>query len=123
MPSQTSPRPAARTLKGMPLVSRVDGARIASILRLAVDPASGRVAYALVASSGFLGLGRHLRALPWSLMAYDDERAAYLTPLTREELYIAPVIEPDEFDAWTDEAARDILRDYYAPFAARPSAG
>src|SRR6478609_9373217 len=46
------------------------GQRIGVIEDVAIDEATGKVAYAILRYGGFLGMGRRCRPVPWSLLAY-----------------------------------------------------
>ena len=74
------------------------GERIGHVEDVAIGKTDGRVAYALLAFGGVLGLGEKLFPIPWSILTYDPARNGYVTPLTRADLPEAPGlgIEVDE---------------------------
>ena len=41
-----------------------------------IDKPSGKVAYAIISFSGFLGMGNQYHPLPWSVLRYDTNLGA-----------------------------------------------
>ena len=74
LPSDSSPFLGAATA----LLARtvVDGAGevLGSVADLMLDLDRGSIAYALVATAGFLGIGERLCAVPWSALRADGQR-------------------------------------------------
>ena len=63
---------------------------------------------------GFLGIGEDYRALPWSVLRYNEDLDAYELNLTDNQLRGAPVSETGFYD--TGRVDRDWERrihDYY----------
>ena len=58
-----------------------DGRRIGRIAEIAIDDATGEVAFVLMAQGGFLGFGERLRRLPWSALSYRAARGGYVLDL------------------------------------------
>jgi hypothetical protein len=56
---------AAATLDGDKVLS-TNGDDVGKIKDIMLDVRSGRIAYAVLASGGFLGIGDKLLAIPWS---------------------------------------------------------
>ena len=91
-----------------------DDTQIGSIERVMIDKRSGRVAYAVMTFGGFLGIGEEYRALPWSVLRYNEDLDAYELNLTDEQLKGAPVSETGFYE--TGRADREWERrvhDYY----------
>src|SRR4029079_6564651 len=63
---------ASDKVEGTP-VRRSNGDKIGTIERVMIEKRSGRVAYAVMTFGGFLGIVEEYRALPWSLLRYDEE--------------------------------------------------
>ena len=80
---------ASDKVEGTP-VRRSNGDKIGTIERVMIDKRSGRVAYAVMTFGGFLGIGEEYRALPWSLLRYNEDLDAYELNLTDEQLRGAP---------------------------------
>jgi hypothetical protein len=80
----------------------VNGERLGTIESFMVDKYTGRVAYAVMAFGGTMGLGTSLFPLPWPLLEYDVDKDGYSLNVTKEQLASAPKFEPKaepEFDA------------------------
>jgi hypothetical protein len=100
-------------VEGTP-VRRSNGDRLGTIERIMIDKRSGRVAYAVMTFGGFLGIGEEYRALPWSILCYNEDLDAYELNLTDEQLGGAPVSEAGFYQ--TGNVERDWerqLHDYY----------
>src|SRR5213079_2852344 len=67
---------ASDKVEGTP-VRRSNGDRIGTIERVMIDKRSGKVAYAVMTFGGFLGIGEEYRALPWSVLRYNEDLDAY----------------------------------------------
>jgi hypothetical protein len=89
--------------------------RIGSVERLMIDKVGGNVAYAILSSGGFLGLGEDYYPVPWSLLDFDDRLGGYRTNLTREQLANAPkYARSNEWD-WTRESDHEVSNYYRMP--------
>lgn len=90
----------------------VDGEHIGTIERVILEKRSGRVAYAVLAFGGFLGIGEDNYPLPWAKLTYDEDLGGYRTDLTREQVDKAPKYRSDEEYQWNRENGR-LVYDYY----------
>jgi hypothetical protein len=99
-------------------VRRSDGEKLGTIKRVMIDKLSGKVAYAVMTFGGFLGIGDEYRALPWSMLRYNEGLDAYELNVNDDQLRRAPALET----GWeSGMIARDWERnvhDYYrvAPY-------
>ena len=80
-------------------VFNMDGERLGHVEDLVVHKVSGRVAYAIMAFGGFLGIGELYHPLPWSMLKYDVRKEGYIVPLDRKALEEAPTIDRPQFGA------------------------
>jgi hypothetical protein len=64
--------------------------------------ASGRVAYAVLAHGGVMGLGAKLFAVPWSALRRDSKRGCFILDVTREALRASPGFDPDHWPSKAD---------------------
>ena len=64
---------SADKVQGTNLYSR-DGDDLGEVESIMIDKPTGKVAYAVVAFGGFLGIGQQRRALPWSVLHYDTRQ-------------------------------------------------
>jgi sporulation protein YlmC with PRC-barrel domain len=91
-----------------------DGHEIGTIKRLMIEKISGRVAYAVMAFGGFLGLGEEEHTIPWNKLTYDTSLGGYRTDITEEQLRGAPTFSRDRDYDWTDRQREQELHDYYS---------
>ncbi|TPG41914.1 PRC-barrel domain containing protein [Roseomonas nepalensis] len=111
------PDPAARRLisadkvEGTAVYNR-GGEHLGTIETLMIDKVSGRVAFAVMAFGGFLGLGESQHPLPWSVLTYDTALGGYVVDLTREQLEGAPTFPAEDEGDLTDTHGQRVY-DYY----------
>lgn len=105
----------AAALAGEPVVSR-DGAPLGNVCELLLDVQRGRIAYAVVAHGGFMGLGERLHAVPWcalragaDALVLDGERTTFLA---------APAFDKEHWPDAPDPAWHQALHRHYrcAPY-------
>jgi hypothetical protein len=80
----------------------VGGRFLGEIEELIVDLPSGRVAYALMAAGGFLGIGRKLFAIPWGAIAVDRDYQRCVINSDLERLIDAPGLDGDPLPRMAD---------------------
>lgn len=66
------------------------GEEVGTIDHLVIDKQSGKVAYAVMAFGGFLGMGEEFYSIPWGKLHYDTEREGFMTDITESQLRGAP---------------------------------
>jgi len=88
-----------------------DGEHIGHIERVMLDKISGRVAMAVLAFGGFLGLGQDHYPLPWDKLVYDESLGGYRLSVTRDQLEDAPHYAEEDW-VWTPESGERVY-DYY----------
>lgn len=89
------------------------GEKIGSVHNFMVDKRSGQVAYVVVSTGGFLGLGQAYHPLPWSLLAYDEAKGGYRLGVATDVLAGGPSYRPDtapDFDAHYGARVDDYYR-------------
>lgn len=89
------------------------GNSLGSIDTLMIDKRSGRVAYAVLAAGGFLGMGQSYYPLPWEQMRYDTRQDGYVVDVTEAQLKSAPHAESAEAMNWADTAWTGRIDDHY----------
>jgi len=67
---------AADKVEGTAVYSR-DAQNIGTIKTVMLNKRNGRVAYAVLASGGFLGIGVDYYPVPWEALKYDTELGGY----------------------------------------------
>jgi sporulation protein YlmC with PRC-barrel domain len=86
------------------------GKEIGRIDRLMIDKISGQVRYAVVDFCGFMCLRHGNHAVPWSALAYNQERDHYTTNVTEKLLEAAPEFTED---SWMDRNWETQLHQHY----------
>lgn len=66
------------------------GEEIGTIDHLMIDKVSGKVAYAVMAFGGVLGIGEEHYPVPWPALSYDIGQGGFVTDITTEQLQGAP---------------------------------
>lgn len=110
----THPLIPADRVNGTTVYTR-QGDKIGSIEDVAIEKVSGDVAYAIIGTGGFLGMGERYYPVPWSMLTFDVERRGYVIPLDKDQLEKAPSIDASELSGWSDESSRETLAGYYTP--------
>jgi len=77
-------------------VYNAEGECIGSIEEVIIDRASGRVAYAVMSFSRWLGIGQLYHPLPWSVLDHAPELHGYRVAIDRKTLQRAPAYAKDE---------------------------
>jgi sporulation protein YlmC with PRC-barrel domain len=77
--------PLARAggLKGMRVVNR-SGESLGRVEELMLDVQHGRIAYAVMGSGGFFGLGERYFAIPWAALVMDPDGDCLVVDVARE---------------------------------------
>lgn len=102
----------ADTLKGNKLFTsdRVDIGKISEIM---LDVRSGRIAYAVLSSGGFLGIGGKLYAIPWSALTLDTDEKCFRLSVTADHVKNAPSFDKDHWPSMADEQWGSSLHQFY----------
>jgi hypothetical protein len=74
---------------------------------------SGRVAYAVLSSGGFLGIGDKLLAIPWSALTLDVDRKCFLLDMPTESIKNAPGFDKDHWPSMADETWATSIHQFY----------
>ena len=115
-PDHSGPGPelmTASTLEGNTVVNRADET-LGEIEEIMLDVRSGRIAYAVMASGGFLGIGDKLFAIPWHALTLDPEEKCFVLDVSRERLEKAPGFDKDHWPSMANEAWAGEVHRYYA---------
>ncbi len=89
------------------------GDQLGHLEEIVIDLDNGRVAYAVLAAGGFLGLGEKFFALPWDLITVDTETHELVVDLDQELLETAPGFDKDNWPATHDNSwLSDVYRFY-----------
>src|SRR5262245_17673382 len=91
----------AATLTGDKVVD-VQGENLGKISDIMLDVQRGQIAYAVLSSGGFLGMGDKLFAVPWNALTLDADRKCFVLAIDRDRLKAAPGFDKDAWPAMAD---------------------
>jgi sporulation protein YlmC with PRC-barrel domain len=83
---------SASTLTGNNVVNPA-GDTLGEIEEIMLDVQRGRIAYVVMASGGFLGIGEKLFAIPWNALVLDTDRRVFVLDVDKEHFKTAPGFE------------------------------
>lgn len=104
---------SAETIIGEAVVNR-QNENLGKIHGLMIDAKEGRIAYAVLSSGGFLGMGNRLFAMPWGALEFSNTEEKLILDVDKDKLKAAPGFDKDE--EWPDFADRSWgsqVHDYY----------
>jgi len=76
---------SAGQMQGVGVYTRT-GKSIGRISDLMIDEKSGNVAYIVIASGGFLGIGETRYSLPWADIQFDQAKGNYIVSRLPQEM-------------------------------------
>ncbi len=100
------------TLAGDTVVNR-ENEDLGTLEHIMIDVASGRIAYAVLASGGVFGIGEKLFAVPWGALVLDADRRCFVLDVDRKRMEEAPGFDKDHWPAMADPAWAGHVHDYY----------
>jgi sporulation protein YlmC with PRC-barrel domain len=103
---------AASTLAGDDVVNAA-GDKLGTLDEIMLDVPSGRIAYAVLSSGGFLGVGDKLFAIPWRALTLDAENKCFILDVSKERLEQAPGFDDDHWPTMADESWAREMHTYY----------
>lgn len=106
----------ASTLEGDKVVNR-QGEDLGEIDEIMLDVPSGRIAYAVMSSGGFLGMGNKLFAIPWTALTLDTDNKCFVLDVDKQRLESAPGFDKDNWPSMADQEFGTQVHSYYG---ARP---
>ena len=94
------------------------GEDLGKIDELMIDIPSGKVAYAVLSSGGFLGMGDKLFAIPWSALTVDEDAKCFVLEVDKQKLWDAPGFDKDNWPDMADTTWGTQISTYYgtAPY-------
>jgi sporulation protein YlmC with PRC-barrel domain len=103
---------AASTLDGNSVLSS-DGHDVGSLKEIMLDVSSGRIAYAVLSSGGFLGIGDKLLAIPWSALTLDTDNRCFRLGATAEQVRHSPGFDKDAWPSMADRVWASTVHQHY----------
>lgn len=104
---------SASTLTGDDVVNP-QGENLGDLKDFMLDTTSGKIAYAVVALGGILGMGGKLFAVPWSAFSVDGKNKNLVMNVPKERLKNAPGFDRNHWPNFADAAFGESIRSYYA---------
>ncbi len=94
------------------------GENLGILREFLVDPHTGKVAHAIVALGGFLGLGGKLFAIPFGAFKYDAVLNGFEVDIPKQQLHAAQGIDADNWPAMSEERWNRDVFEYFgrSPF-------
>ncbi len=89
---------------------------LGSITEIVIDKTSGRVAYAVLESGTFLGLGGKLIVLPWNSLNYNTNDECFIVNIDKEKLKKAPGFNKNHWP----EANREFIASISSYYGTKP---
>ncbi|MEE2567221.1 PRC-barrel domain-containing protein [Hyphobacterium marinum] len=89
------------------------GEDLGHIKDLMLDPADGKIEYAVLDFGGFLGIGDKYFAIPFSNLAVDRENKRMVLNVDKERLKDAPGFDKDTWPDFADPNFRSSVDRYY----------
>lgn len=103
---------ASDTLEGDDVVN-AQGEDLGEIKDIMIDVRSGRVAYAVLSSGGFLGIGDKLFAIPWGALTLDADRKCFVLDVDKDRLKNAPGFDKHHWPSMADPIWAKEVHDYF----------
>lgn len=98
--------------------------RLGILREFILDPHGGRICYALMSTSGFLGIGGKLLVIPWRALTRDAKNACFVLDIAEARLMNAPGFDKRHWPDMSDAAwVRDVDAFYGIPPATSCKAG
>ena len=102
----------ASTLVGNEVVNR-EGEQLGTVEEIMLDVPMGRIAYAVLSSGGFLGIGEKLFAIPWGALTLDTENKFFILDVSKERLEQAPGFDKEHWPSAADQTWATNVHKYY----------
>ncbi|MDR5833565.1 PRC-barrel domain-containing protein [Caballeronia sp. LZ034LL] len=103
---------AASTLDGNSVISS-DGHDVGSLKDIMLDVSNGHIAYAVLSSGGFLGIGNKLLAIPWSALTLDTDNRCFRLDATAEQVRNSPGFDKDAWPSMADHVWASTVHQHY----------
>lgn len=87
--------------------------KLGSIQDIMLDMSSGKIAYAVLSYGGFMNMGNHLFAVPWSALKLDTEDKRFILDVDIDRLKNAPGFDKDDWPDMADAAWSSGINSYY----------
>jgi sporulation protein YlmC with PRC-barrel domain len=103
---------AAATHDGNKVLT-TDGEDVGNISDIMLDVQGGTIAYAVLKSGSFLGMGGTLYAIPWSALALDTDTKCFHLNMTAQRIKEAPGFDKDHWPPFANGQWGASVYSYY----------
>ena len=86
---------------------------LGEVKELILDKFTGKVAYVVLESGTFLGMGGKLFAIPWNALTYDLSDECFILKVDKEKLQNAPGFDQDHWPDMADRQFGTQISSYY----------
>jgi sporulation protein YlmC with PRC-barrel domain len=97
-------------------VHNLQNEHLGVIKEFMVDMRTGAIAYAVMSSSHFVGLGEKLFVVPWQALSLDLRHKRFTMDIARERIANAPGFDTDH---WPDMADQQWVGEVHAHYGTR----
>ena len=91
----------------------LEGEEVGKVKEIMLDVRSGMIAYVVMSSGGFLGIGDKLMAIPWNALSLDTDRKCFLLAMSAERVKHAPGFDKEHWPSMADPTWATSLHQYY----------
>jgi len=110
---------ASDRVEGTPVFDK-DGGKLGKVHALMIDKQSGIVAFVVISTGGFLGLGQAYHSLPWSAFRYDPAKEGYAIQIDKQLIEGGPSFRPDTAPVFDEAYGKRVTDYYHLPGTAAP---
>jgi sporulation protein YlmC with PRC-barrel domain len=96
------------------------GEDLGKIEEIMIDIPTGRVAYAVIAFGGVMGIGEKLFAVPWSALSLNERDHEFILDLDRRRMEESPGFDPNHWPDMADPAWEAQADEPYSPHHRSP---
>jgi len=86
---------------------------LGDVKEIMLDMTNGQVAYAVLSSGGFLGMGERLFAVPWDALKLDTANKRFILNVDKARLENAPGFDKDHWPDMADQTWKDEIEAFY----------
>ncbi|MFM0523220.1 PRC-barrel domain-containing protein [Caballeronia jiangsuensis] len=90
-----------------------DGQKVGKVSHIVVDVQSSCIAYAVLSSGGFFGIGETLQALPWNVLTFNKSQKCFRVHATAARVKGEPGFDKNHWPVMADAAWGVSLHKYY----------
>ena len=94
-------------------VVNAQGEELGEIEAIMLDVRGGRIAYAVLAVGGLLGIGDKFFAIPWRSLTLDTDNKQFILNVDKERLKNAPGFDKQHWPSMADQSWANEIHSYY----------